>query len=348
MEEKTSFSAKVAVIFVVLSTIFLALGAEIVLRVVFYQLRGKETLALVETFKQINHKLSVYRASQAKFQHDVDYLTKLYSPEGSEVLSAFEKKYTENFAQLQKEVNEEGSKFLMVYIPSAEDSKLVNNTNNTFFHSLATSYGVEYLDLTDTFAEFATNTYTLLPENGHLSRFGNELVVEALSPYIEKIQNYRSPVVRTERPELLGDLNPKEDSLWVIDEEMPYRVRVNPQGLRMTEPVPVEKTNQRILFLGDSITFGPYMPNHDTIAGLLGKKYADKQVMNAGIAGYNIEDERALFEQRARYTNPDMTILVVFDNDLYDFFYWKRNENARDRTARFPTPEETKFLAATP
>jgi len=55
------------------------------------------------------------------------------------------------------------------------------------------------------------------------------------------------------------------------------------------------------------------------------QKYSDKEVINAGVAGYTITDEVSLFVERAKYVEPDITILQVLDNNLHDLLYFKRN-----------------------
>ena len=125
---------------------------------------------------------------------------------------------------------------------------------------------------------------------------------------------------------------------------MPYRVVVNSQGLRMDRDLQFPKKKPHILCLGDSVTFGPYLPNHDTYPGLLQQKYPDKEVINAGICSYTIVDEVSLLKQRAKYCEPDIIILQVLDNDLSDFFYFKRQIFARDRQDYKPTPQEKEYF----
>jgi len=42
---------------------------------------------------------------------------------------------------------------------------------------------------------------------------------------------------------------------------------------------------------------------------------------------------------------PDIIILQVLDNDLMDFFYFRRQIFARDRQDFKPSPQEEKYLA---
>jgi lysophospholipase L1-like esterase len=120
-----------------------------------------------------------------------------------------------------------------------------------------------------------------------------------------------------------GDLVPDQDGHWVIWYHRPYHVQTNSVGLRNTEePSP---SAYRILALGDSQTFGPYLANDDTWpawtenALRLHYRDADKvQVFNGAIAGYTIADELAYLREKGVAFKPDLVLLAVFENDLAD------------------------------
>ncbi len=120
-----------------------------------------------------------------------------------------------------------------------------------------------------------------------------------------------------------GDLMPDQDGMWTIWPHRPYHVQTNAAGLRNVEPLN-EGGSSRILAIGDSMTFGPYVANEDTWPGWLqvilrqrlGRN--DIQVLNAGIAGYNIEDELSYFRDKGQALTPDVVILGFFPNDIPD------------------------------
>src|SRR5215204_5442878 len=60
----------------------------------------------------------------------------------------------------------------------------------------------------------------------------------------------------------LGDLVPNQDGLWVTWIHRPYHVQTNSVGLRNTEEPSDDAF--RVLAIGDSQTFGPYLANDDT------------------------------------------------------------------------------------
>ena len=94
-----------------------------------------------------------------------------------------------------------------------------------------------------------------------------------------------------------GDLAPDQDGVWAIWPHRPYHVQTNSDGLRNAD----EFDNEHdfvILAVGDSFTFGPYVPNEDTWPAQLERLLdidlgtrSTAQVLNAGVSGYTIVDE---------------------------------------------------------
>jgi len=120
-----------------------------------------------------------------------------------------------------------------------------------------------------------------------------------------------------------GDLVPNQDGHWVIWFHRPYHVQTNSVGLRNTE----EPSNDafRILAVGDSLTFGPYVANEDAwpawAESYLRQYYQRNsrvQVFNAGIAGYTIADELAYLKEKGVAFLPRLVVLAVCENDVDD------------------------------
>ena len=80
------------------------------------------------------------------------------------------------------------------------------------------------------------------------------------------------------------------------------------------------KTKKRILFLGDSITFGDYLNEENTFVRLteklLEKKGADFETINAGVGSIGIENELAILRETGLSTKPDIVILGFYLNDF--------------------------------
>jgi len=83
----------------------------------------------------------------------------------------------------------------------------------------------------------------------------------------------------------------------------------------------IRKTNQtRILFVGDSVTYGWRISLEETYHKRLEKLLKDKgydiDVMGMGIPGYNIVQEYHLIKETALNFNPDILVLQITPNDF--------------------------------
>lgn len=120
-----------------------------------------------------------------------------------------------------------------------------------------------------------------------------------------------------------GDLVPNQDGHWNTWFHRPYHVQTNSVGLRNVEEPDDE--DFRILAVGDSQTFGVFLPNEDTWPAWT-ENYLRRhpsasgkvQVFNAGIVGYTIVDELAYLKDKGVPFRPKLVILGVFENDLRD------------------------------
>jgi lysophospholipase L1-like esterase len=123
-------------------------------------------------------------------------------------------------------------------------------------------------------------------------------------------------------PNGYGDLVPRQDGHWIIWYHRPYHVQTNTSGLRNTEE---PRANAfRVLAVGDSQTFGPYLANEDTWPAWLENfsrlrdKQRDIQVFNAGISGYSISDQLAYLRDKGVAFAPSLVVLATFENDVLD------------------------------
>jgi len=101
-------------------------------------------------------------------------------------------------------------------------------------------------------------------------------------------------------------------------ELMNVMVDINSDGMRDKE-YPVEKGDAyRIIFLGDSLTFGWGVQEEDTFATLIEDKLnssSPTEVINFGIGNYNTEQEVNLFIDKGLKYDPDKVVLFYFIND---------------------------------
>ncbi len=116
----------------------------------------------------------------------------------------------------------------------------------------------------------------------------------------------------------LGYVHPKSISYSLGS----IRVKLNSQGLR-DEEIPFIKPygEKRILMLGDSVTFGWGVDQGKTVSDnlellLKEKTGEDWRAINAGVNGYNSEQEAIYFRTTGSLYNPDIVILIFVNNDV--------------------------------
>jgi lysophospholipase L1-like esterase len=102
------------------------------------------------------------------------------------------------------------------------------------------------------------------------------------------------------------------------------RVRTNSRGLRERE-LPLDKADgvTRLLFLGDSVTFGPGVRDDEPFPRLLESRLAEAgavETINAAVVGYNTTQELARLENVGLAYRPDVVVLTFVVNDLLDAF----------------------------
>ena len=127
-------------------------------------------------------------------------------------------------------------------------------------------------------------------------------------------------------------------------------VSINSRGFRDDEPRPPGEDLRRIVFLGDSLTFGWGVEQDEIFAALLEDSLNAEQpteVLNFGTGNYNTTQEVELFLERGLDPLPDQVVVFYFINDaepvptrspfsfLANFrivtFYWSRLGQLRTR-----------------
>lgn len=100
----------------------------------------------------------------------------------------------------------------------------------------------------------------------------------------------------------------------------PFQVTINPQGFRGPE-VAIRKPAgvRRIVFLGDSNTFGFGIQEGERFSDLLVKQAPVRtEIVNLGIFAYGTDQEAIYLERKALRFAPDTVVLVVSAGDLSD------------------------------
>jgi hypothetical protein len=89
-------------------------------------------------------------------------------------------------------------------------------------------------------------------------------------------------------------------------------VTMNSLGFRSPE---MDAAKPNIVMVGDSMTFGLGVEDHETNPALLQAYFPGYNVINTGVSSYNIEQEVLAYEQKAMRFNPELVILQFVIND---------------------------------
>lgn len=145
----------------------------------------------------------------------------------------------------------------------------------------------------------------------------------------------------------IADFKPKNTTIFIKDEELGWRlkpntedywgtssrrvkVKINNKGLRGPELSYNKDPNAfRILYLGDSVTFGYSLENEETFPYLIESFLEERlrreiETVNAGVDGYSQWQEYIYLKKEAIKYNPDLIVLSFVLNDITEKFYLVR------------------------
>lgn len=148
---------------------------------------------------------------------------------------------------------------------------------------------------------------------------------------IVKMKDYTPPIYeKNENPKISYQLKPN-----IREHAFRNTVVTNSLGFRSPEPNPAKPL---IALVGDSITFGYGVADEETLAANLQKLLPAYDFQNAGVPGYNIRQEAALFQEKITPLTPEALVLIFYwhDEDLRTSFLdeedvlrpegWQRSE----------------------
>ncbi|HLV37165.1 MAG TPA: SGNH/GDSL hydrolase family protein [Spirillospora sp.] len=156
------------------------------------------------------------------------------------------------------------------------------------------------------------------------------LMVLLLAEVLARVVLWRSPNLNQPRePEFgysvtgYGDLVPNLNRVERLYNIRPYFLQTNSAGLRNTDEI--RDGVVRILAIGDSFTYGMYVHNQETFPArleeVLNQRLENRvQVLNAGVPGYTIADELSYLLDKGLALEPDVVVLGVYTNDIFDFY----------------------------
>ncbi|MFA5146196.1 MAG: SGNH/GDSL hydrolase family protein [Candidatus Omnitrophota bacterium] len=131
---------------------------------------------------------------------------------------------------------------------------------------------------------------------------------------------------------------------------MNVNVHINSDGFRDEERTLAKGRKYRIIFLGDSITFGWGVGREDAFPYILEKelnKISPTEILNFGTGNYNTEQEVGIFLKKGLKYDPDKVVIFYFINDAeltpkksklwflghsrMVSFYWSKFQSIRSR-----------------
>ena len=258
-------------------------------------------------------------------------------------------RYTDNLTKLKQDVAAVGAQLVVIIItPEAgKQPTLPNVYGIPYIKSTCSQLGVECIDMSPALATQDLKVITQTPKDGHWSKKGAIFLASQLSPIIKKHSDAKSTVTYkdSERPETFGDLPPNDDEVLDGGKNLPYHLTANAQGCRMSHNLKFPKTKQNILFLGGSQIYSPFLDNEFIATTLLEKEFPNAEMINTGMIASSLDDYVSLFEEKAKYCEPDLVIVQTNGGDITDFFFSNRNHLSRIQKPRTPSPEEVKFYA---
>jgi hypothetical protein len=267
----------------------------------------------------------------------------------ADLYSELQARYKSRLDELNQKVSATGAKLVVMYMTPEVGESITDaqRQGKSFIEQVCSEMSIKYVDLTANLQGKSATEITHMPVDGHFSKEGARLVAEGLAPVIEEVTAHRSTETYAERPAIMGDQKPSQDEVLDGGKGLPYRLQTNTQGLRMDYDLAFPKSKQRILFMGDSGFFFPFLDNKDIASGLLQAKYADKEFINACNWGYAIDDYISLFDERAKYTEADVVMVQLSGTDILDLYFSHRNRFSRNPQAVQPTESEKAFYNKT-
>lgn len=257
-----------------------------------------------------------------------------------------QQRYKHYLSDVNRAVTANSSKLIVVVLTPEVGSSITkaNAAGIPFILQSCRELNIECVDLSPALASKKPEDITQVPVDGHWSEAGSKFIAQQLASLITKYGNYSSNKTysESERPRTFGDLEAGEDHIADGEKNLPYHVQANAQGLRMNNDLSFPKTKQRILLLGDSQIFSPFLDNDQIFSSVLQQQFPDKEILNAGIISYTIEDYLTLYLEKARFAEPDLVIMATNGGDVTELFFSHRNLYSRSPKAYEPTALERK------
>src|SRR3989344_5365737 len=134
------------------------------------------------------------------------------------------------------------------------------------------------------------------------------------------MQDYTPPIYeRSDNPDISYRLKPNI-------RERAFRNTIATNGLGFRSPE-IDTTKPLLVVLGDSIAFGYGVANNETLSANLQTLLPSYDIQNAGVPGYNIRQEAALYKESIAPLDPKALILLLYWNDFDRSLSWLDEKN---------------------
>lgn len=274
----------------------------------------------------------------------------LNDEKGAALYAELKQRYAANIEALSKEASNMGAKLVTVILTPEVGESVTASTREgvPYIKEVCGKNGIEVFDLGEKLSSFKPQEITQMPLDGHWSKRGAQIIADELAPILSKYGSAKSTVTYQDgqRPETLGDLEAGKNQVLDGGKDLPYNLITNKQGFRMDYDLSFPKTKQRILFVGDSQIYSPFLDNKDIASNLLQQKFGDKEIINAGVIGYSVDDYVSLLKEKAKFAEPDVIVLFTNPNDIIDMYFTQRNRLGRNHNGVAPTKTEVDFYNA--
>lgn len=267
------------------------------------------------------------------------------APVQTELVTELQARYRQQLESLRAQVADAGARLVLVHL-TPEGESPAQKALEPFISGTADELGIEYVNLSSRLNGRDPNVITQMPRDGHWSAAGASLVAGWFGEILVRHADIRPGAARFDRtrPSRFGDLTANQDTILDGGKNLPYRLQTNRQGLRLDHDLAFPKSRPRILILGDSQIYCPFLDNPATIPSQLQALHPEVEVVSAANLGYGVDDLDGLFRERARFMEPDLVIVQTGGGDILDTFFSHRNLFSRTLGAFEPTPVELRFL----
>ena len=266
---------------------------------------------------------------------------------GNRLYTELQSRYKNNLIALKTETDYDCTKLIVVVMTPevGKNITLANTYGIPFIIKTCDNLGLDCYDLSAQMATRDMAEIALFPEEGIWSKEGAVFIANLLGDIIDKYSEQRSSKDPSNKPKpaVMGDLLPNQDE--VIDKEKStlYHLKANAQGFRMDHKLTFPKRKQTILILGDDKVYNPFLDNPYIATTILQRRYPDKEIINAGISNYTMEDYESLYREKARFVEADLVIVCTDGGDILDHYFSQRNRYSRTPKIYLPTTTEEDF-----